>query len=400
MYFLTDWIKRIDFDRMRSERIRKVSEEMALFGLDGLLALRAENIRYLTGLRPGWFPYFQIRNAALFMPNKDPVCFVDEADLEHRRRTIYWLKEENIRSFFRIDDQICREKGIRTLVEAIRDFGLTQGRIGVDILTLPILNSLKKAFPKVDFVDGDGCVKKARMIKNQEEIKAMRLSSICVDMGMNALMRSAKPGRRECELLGEATRIYCSLGMEIAQCQSIVASGEENLVPLARFASDKIVRHGELVFVDIGGCFNGMYAEMTRTFICGTPNPDQKKIYQTVYKALKAVIDAMKPGASSEEVYEAQLEVYRRENMERFAHLTLLGHGIGIGGTEPPSFGDPSITTNRFELKPGMVFSIEPTLIVPGVAGGGGVRIEDEILITEDGNEVLTKTPYDEKLLS
>ena len=109
----------------------------------------------------------------------------------------------------------------------------------------------------------------------------MKISSVCADLGMNALIKAAKPGRRECELLAEATRVYFSLGMEIAQCQSIVASGEENLVPLARFAPDKIVRYGELVFVDIGGCFNGIYAELTRTFVCGKANKGIASLLKT-----------------------------------------------------------------------------------------------------------------------
>ncbi len=399
MQFLTDWTTQVDFDRMRTERLKSINAKMSEFGLDGLITFRVENTRYLTGLRPAWFPYFQIRYATLFRPGVAPICLIDEGDLEHRRRTMVWMKSENIRLLPRLDDAVWRNKGIDALTAAAADLGL-KGRIGIDILTLPILEGLKKALPGCQLVDGDECLKEARKIKNAEEIKAMKASSLAVDLGMTSVIRAARPGIRECELLGEATRTYCGLGMEIAQCQSILASGEENLVPLARFATDRLVRHGDLVFVDIGGCFNGIFAELTRTFICGKPNDTQKKIYGTVFRALKAVTEAMRPGASSDEVYEAQLKVYRSEGMEKYAHLTLLGHGIGIGGSEPPSFGDQSLTTRPFVFQPGMVLSIEPTLIVPGVPGGGGVRIEDEILITETGNEVLTRTPYDEALLS
>ncbi len=399
MYFITEWTKRIDFDLMRSERVKRATKIVNEFGLEGVLCFRVENIRYLTGLRPGQFFYYQIRNAALFRPGKDPICFVDEGDWEHRRKTMYWMQEKNIRPLPNLDEALGRGKGIPLLTQAMNELDLTKGRIGIDMFPMLVLNDLRKAMPKVEFVDGDECIKEARKIKNSEEIKTMRVSSLCADLGMNAVVKGTRPGRRECELLGEAARVYYGLGMEIAQCQSIMASGE-NTVPLARFAPDKIVRGGEIVFADIGGCFNGIYAELTRSYICGEPNAQQKKIYQTVYKAQMAVIESMKPGVMSDQIYEAQLNAYRKEGMEEYAHLTALGHGIGTGGIEPPYFGDPRLVTKPFELKANMVFSIEPTLIIPGVKGGGGIRIEDEILITENGNERLTRFPYDEKLLS
>jgi Xaa-Pro aminopeptidase len=400
MYFITDWVKRIDFDRMREMRLKTLREKMVKNGLDVLLSLRPENIRYITGLRPIWFPYVQFRNLSILTQEGDPLLFVDEGDYLHRQKVMYWLPPQNIFPLPILDIPEMLNSTLNILKQKLSEMGVSEKRIGVDLLNMGILEGIRHALPKAQIIDGDECVKEARMIKNEEEIKALRVSSICVEMGFHSAIKAIKPGRRECEILGEASRTFTSLGMEVAQCQSILASGEENLSPLARFATDKIIQNGELVFMDMGGCFNGMFAEATRTVVCGKPHPKQKDIYKIVYEALQEVVCHMKPGKTSEEAHNAQLKVYQKYDMEKFAHLTLLGHSIGLGGSEPPNFGDPTISGNVFEFKPGMVFSVEPTLIVTGVPGGGGVRIEDEILITETGNEILTKIPYDEMLLS
>jgi Xaa-Pro aminopeptidase len=373
---------------------------MARNGLDALLVLRPENIRYITGLRPIWFPYVQFRNLSILTEEGDPLLFVDEGDYLHRKKIMYWLPPQNIFPLPILDIPEMLNSTLNILKQKLFEMAVSEKKIGVDLLNMDILEGIRQILPKAQLIDGDECVKEARMIKNEEEIKALRVSSICVEMGFHSAIKAIKPGRRECEILGEASRTFTSLGMEVAQCQSILASGEENLSPLARFATDKIIQNGELVFMDMGGCFNGMFAEATRTIVCGKPHPKQKDIYKIVYEALQEVVCHMKPGKTSEEAHNAQLKVYQKYDMEKFAHLTLLGHSIGLGGSEPPNFGDPTISGNVFEFKPGMVFSVEPTLIVPGVPGGGGVRIEDEILITETGNEILTKIPYDEMLLS
>ena len=400
MYFITDWVKRIDFDRMREMRLKTLREIMARNGLDALLVLRPENIRYITGLRPIWFPYVQFRNLSILTEEGDPLLFVDEGDYLHRKKIMYWLPPQNIFPLPILDIPEMLNATLNILKQKLSEMGVSEKKIGVDLLNMDLLEGIRQILPKAQIIDGDECVKEARMIKNEEEIKALRVSSICVEMGFHSAIKAIKPGRRECEILGEASRTFTSLGMEVAQCQSILASGEENLSPLARFATDKIIQNGELVFMDMGGCFNGMFAEATRTIVCGKPHPKQKDIYKIVYEALQEVVCHMKPGKTSKEAHNAQLKVYQKYDMEKFAHLTLLGHSIGLGGSEPPNFGDPTISGNVFEFKPGMVFSVEPTLIVPGVPGGGGVRIEDEILITETGNEILTKIPYDEMLLS
>jgi len=384
---------------MREMRLKTLREKMVKNGLDALINLRPENIRYITGLRPNWFPYVQFRNLSVLTQKGESLLFIDEGDFPHRKKVMYWIAPECIMPISLLEIPEMLRSTLNIIRKKLFEKGVSDKRIGLDLLNMDILEGLQKVFPKAQFIDGDECVKEARMIKNEEEIKAMRASSICVEMGFHSAIKAIQPGKRECEILGEASRTFTSLGMEIAQCQSIVASGEENLSPLARCATDEWIQNGELVFMDMGACFNGIFAEATRTVVCGKPHPKQKEIYRIVYEALQRVFDYMKPGKTSEEAFHAQFKVYQRYDMEKFAHLTLLGHSIGLGGSEPPNFGDPTISGNVFEFKPGMVFSVEPTLIVPGIPGGGGVRIEDEILITEKGNEILTKIPYDETLL-
>lgn len=398
MYFITDWTKRVDFDRLREKRIENLRQKMKERNMTALLAFKNESIRYITGARPLWFPIAMIRSAAMITLQGDPICWVMGGDWAHRQATMYWLKPENVRPLAPLEDRVLIEKNIGDLGKGFEELGISGGRIGVDLLTFDLLEGLRKMLPKAEWADGDECVRAARLIKNEEEIKLMRMASACVDIAFEAGIKAVSPGRRECEILGEGHRAMYDLGMEIPQCNSIVASGE-NLSPLARFASDRIIRNGDLVFMDLGGCFNGMFAEATRTVICGRPNAEQKKVYRTIYESMQAIIRVMRPGKTNADVYEALAGVFKKHGYEKYSLFTIMGHSIGIAGWEPPTMGQPEVTGAVFTLEPGMIFSIEPTLIVPDVPGGGGVRLEEEILITETGNEVLTKAPYDERLL-
>jgi Xaa-Pro aminopeptidase len=400
MYFDVDWTKRVDFDLIRSHRLARLQEQMKANELDGVMSFRAEHIRYSTNMRPLWWPItFTDRNCALVPGAGDPVLYVTSGDAARCRDTMYWLPQENIRPCGTMGDYgIAKSMVSNEFAPTARDLGFASGRIGVDATNLHILRELEAELPDAEFVPADHVFQAAMAIKHPEEIKCMRVSNKMSELAHQRAVDFIKPGVRECEVLGVVMDTFYSFGMEVPQCNLIVASGE-NTAPIHRFASDRIIHRGDLVFMDLGGCFNGYFSDVTRTIVVGKPNEEQVRIYRAVYDSIEATRQTMKPGATNTEVNEAAREAKTRHGFE--GYLGVLGHGIGVSAFTPPLIGDISATGEEvFEFEPGMTFSIEPTVTVPGVPGGGGARIEDCFLVTEDGNELLSaNVPYCEKLL-
>ena len=402
MDFAIDWTKRIDFDLLRRERTKSLSEQIKKHKLDAILCFKAENLRYMTGYRPLWWPIsFLTRNAGIMVADKEPILFPTSGCYERCRDTMYWMKKKNIRPLATMEDPgIVEEEIKKKFVPAFKELGITKGKVGIDHVSMLTLMKLKEAFPKADFVNGDHCVLDAQVIKNSEEIKCMRASSQMAAIAMDRAIRAIGLGVRECEILAEAMHaMYCN-GMEVPQCNLIVTSGD-GTAPLRRFASDRQIRQDELVFMDLGGCFNGYFSDFTRTVIFGKPNAQHKKIYRAVYEMMNEIKRTLIPGNTNADVNKAARQVVIDHGFKGHDYLGLLGHSIGVTGLTYPIVGEIAAMSEReVVLKPGMIFSLEPGIFIPGVPGGGGVRLEDTILVTEGGNEVLTTTPYDEKLLS
>ena len=403
MDFAIDWTKRIDFDLMRKERVKSLSEQIKKHELDAILCFKAENLRYMTGYRPLWWPIsFLTRNAGIMVADKEPILFTTSGCYERCVESMYWMTPENIRPLATMEDPgIVVAEVEKKFKPAFEELGITEGRIGIDHVSMLVLLKLQEAFPKAEFVNGDHCVLDASAIKNSEEIKCMRESSHLATFAMDRAMKKIGAGVRECEVLAEAMHSLYDNGMEVPQCNLIVTSGD-GTAPLRRFASDKKINWNELVFLDLGGCFNGYYSDFTRTTIFGKPSDLQKKIYKAVHGMMMEIHRTMVPGASNSDVNNAARKVVVDSGFKGRDYLGLLGHSIGVTGLTFPIVGEIAALgkENELELKPGMIFSMEPGIFIPGTPGGGGVRIEDTILITEDGNEVLTQYPYDEVLLS
>ncbi|KUO71932.1 MAG: hypothetical protein APF77_04580 [Clostridia bacterium BRH_c25] len=400
MNFAVDWVDRVDFVKMREMRTERLRQTMKKHDLDALITFRAENIRYMTNMRPLWWPIsFLSRNASMMTQTSRPVLYVTSGDAPRCVATMTWMKPEEIKPCGTMEEPGIVDTMIKQFVETLKEQGFTTGRIGVDAGTFVMLEKLKAALPNCEVVDGDACVIEAKAVKNAEEIKLLKQSSKIAEIGMQKAIDSIRTGVRNCEVLAEVMKVFYSFGMEVPQCNLIVTSGEET-APLHRFASDRTIRYGDLVFMDLGGCFNGYFSDFTRTVIHGKPNDMQKRIYAAVYEEMMTVQELLKPGHTNEEVNIAARNIIKKHGFEEWGFHGVLGHSIGVSGLEAPLIGEIAATGGDvFEFVPGMCFSCEPAILVPNIPGGGGVRLEDTILVTETGNEILSRHPYSDELL-
>jgi Xaa-Pro aminopeptidase len=378
-----DWEQRIDFARLREERLVKAQKALEDSEADMLFVFRTEDARYLTGYRHHLGPTPLLGNATVVL-NADtpPVLFT--MDYEHCRARMPWLKDEYLqpRANFRED------VGIRKWADSVEAVvGDLKGKtIGVDLWTPTLEEGLRRALPETKFVDGYKILMDAKIIKTDDEIACLKIANAITEAGMDAAQKALKPGARECEVLAAAWYTMTAMGSEWTQCSNIVASGPYT-APYRRFTSDRVIRVGDPVIIDIGGCFNGYWGDLTRTWICGDIDPTdaQRELHQKCYDAVWDSCAASVAGNTTADVFDAA-DPYV---------LDSLGHGSGMAPWEPPYFS-PHTKEDPTELKVGMQFNLEPYAGEPGI---GGFRLENNLVVTEGAPDVYTTYPFEERLV-
>ena len=381
---MVDWEERIDFARLRRERVRKAQQAIAGSEADVLFVFRTEDARYLTAYRHHLGPAVVVGNATVVLTAEDaPILFT--MDEEHCKARMPWLGPDQVqpRANFR------EPAGVVEFADRVQGLlGTLDGKtIGVDIYSPGMAETLAAAFPNSRFVEGYEILLHAKQIKTEDEVFCLKIANAMTEAAMDAAVRFLKPGVRECEVLALAWKTMTDLGSEWTQCSNIVASGPYT-APYRRFTSDRIIRLGDLVIIDIGGCFNGYYGDFTRTWVCGdvAPTEAQIDVHQRCYDALHRGAAACVPGNTNAQVVEAAGEEHV---------LSSLGHGSGLNPWEPPHFSVTS-KTDPMVLQANMVANLEPYYGVPGI---GGVRLEHDLVIRSDGPEIYTTYPFDDRLV-
>jgi Xaa-Pro aminopeptidase len=397
--FQVSYEARADLAALRQKRVARAQREREQAQLDALLVWKDENVRYLTDLRAQLIAgKTTALNGALLTPDKPPILFCSGGEHDRARRTMPWIHEMHMIPIIEerslIEGFVCN-----ILSPVLHEHQLARAHIGMDEANTSLMECIAKHLPEVRIQDGDTAMQRARKIKLPEEITLLEEATALADAVTATAVAAAAEGVRECEVAGEAMRTLFRLGGEYAHVMTPFVASGEHMSPPHRISSDKLIRHGDLVFVDIGANWNGYFGDVARTTVCGKPSRQQQEIFTAVYEALRAGIAKMRPGCTNQDAAQAILQTADKHKLgDRFLSL-FIGHGVGIGANEPPYIGETLPGAPVYEFEPGMVFAVEPLIWVEGVRGGGGVRLEEMVLITEGEAHVMSRAPFEEKLL-
>ncbi len=397
--FAVDWEDRYDFAELRRQRVAKAKEALRASDTDALLVWKDENVRYLTALRAQLIAGKTTSlNGALLAGEDDPVLLGSGGEIDKVRFGMSWIGEAHavpIMEQRELVDGFVRD----ILTPILGERGLLASRLGVDQANVSFIESMRQHLPDVELVDGDTVMQQARWIKTDLEIAVIEEACAIGDAVTQRALDETRAGRRELEVAGDAMQTLFHLGGEMAHVITPFVASGEHMSPPHRLATDKLIRNQDLCFIDIGAMWNGYFADIGRTTIVGRPSQEQKTIYTAVYQGLLAGLEKMRPGFTNADCADAIIAKIGDYDLQDHLFSLFIGHGIGMGANEPPYIGETLPGATTYEFQPNMVFAVEPLVWVPDVRGGGGVRIEDMVLITDDAPRVLSRVEYEERLM-
>ncbi len=333
-------------------------------GVDALLVLKTENRRYVTG--------FTGTAGLAFVTVGEALLAVD-------------FRYEQQAALQAPTCQVLRGGAdpVVALVEAVRAREVR--RIGFESEFVPYaqVERLREKLAPAELVPLPD-VDRIRWVKDAEEIAAISQAAEIADAAFAYILDILRPGRTEREAAVELEVYMRRSGAERISFESVLASGPRSAFPHGR-ATDRVMAVGDLVTLDFGAVYEGYASDLTRTIVLGMPDDRQRQVYQVVLEAQQRALAALRPGVSGRQVDEVGRSVIAAAGFgEAFGHA--LGHGLGLDVHEGPRLSPRDDTV----LEPGMVLTVEPGIYLPG---WGGVRIEDDVVVTAHGGRVLTHAP-------
>ena len=389
--------KVVDFPRLRRERLAKVQREMQARDLGALVLTDIMNIRYCTGISvmPLWTAV-NLAHYTLVPAQGEPVIF--EYPMSAFFVKQFWSEVRPAKYWqARFADELAPDKSDEWAAEikdVLKGWGAADSKIGIDCLDFYGFTALQKQGLRL--ADADLAIEAARILKTPDEIELIRQSATVAKVALFDMERAIRPGMTENELLATFWHRMIALGGEHCFTRLLASGYKTN--PWFHEAGSKMVRPGDLVGIDtdmIGP--EGYVCDISRTFLCGdAPTSIQKEAYRVAHDYIQATIELIQPGVSYHEFIN-RLQPLPEEYREQ--QYTTVVHGIGTDD-EPPFIPFPGGTWRNMpegEFQPNMVVSVE--CYAGKVGEQDGVKLEDEVLITEEGPVVISLYPYEQKFM-
>jgi Xaa-Pro aminopeptidase len=392
-----DFEERVDFARLRTYRLGRVRQALEASDLGALLCFDTNNIRYTTGTQIGEWARDKLIRYSLLTRTGEPVVWDFGSAARHHRLYCPWLEPGNSRAGLNglrgaiPPDVGLFERSAQEIAGLLAEQGVADLPIGVDVCEPPMLFALQRAGLTVQ--DGQQVMLSAREIKSADEIALLTTAAAMVDGAYQLITELLKPGIRENEIVAEVNRLLYSMGSDDVEAINAVAG--ERCNPHPHNFSDRLIRPGDQAFFDIIHSFNGYRTCYYRTFSVGRHTPAQRDAYKRARDWIDASIALVRPGASTDEIarsWPTAEEIGFADEMEAFG--LEFGHGLGVNGHERPVISRLNSLTHPAEIKEGMVFALET--YCPAADGFSAARIEEEVVVTRSGMQVLTLFPAEE----
>jgi Xaa-Pro dipeptidase len=366
---------------MKEERLTRFRTLMQAEKLDYFVLFIGPSFYYFTGLR------MQIheRPTLLFISaESSDAIFLPKLEFPNARAIL-----GDALGYYIYTDAEGWEKPFRNASEKLR---LNGKRIGIEFMHMRVheYDLLRRGAPEASFNDGTGIVAEVRMVKDEDEISLMKKAAEITEKALEATLYKIRPGATEEEVANENKLQMLRLGSGELWKQPIVTSGPRSAFPHAKTSGKKIAI-GEIVMIDTGATYQGYTCDLTRTFAVDQLDEELKKVHGIVHDAVSAVIGYKANAFTAQELDGVARQVINQKGYgEYFIHRT--GHGLGLEGHEPPYI----VQGNKMPLREGMTFTVEPGIYLPE---RGGVRIEDDVVVTKSGVEELTHFPRELRIL-
>jgi Xaa-Pro aminopeptidase len=395
-----DWEQRIDFDRLRRERLARVSDALKKSEMGALLCFDMNNVRYITHTHIGTWAQDKMSRFTLLTRDGDPILWDFGSAAKHHQLHCPWLGDRSRAGIPLLRGAMSPEMGraedvAKKIKVELEMRGLQNEPLGVDIIEPPILFALQKE--GITIVDGQQLMSDVRVIKTRDEISLLNMSAMMVDAAYHDLYMAMKPGMRENEAVGLVSKKLYDMGSEYVEAVNAISG--ERCNPHPHVFSDRILRPGDPVYYDILHSYMGYRTCYYRCFTIGYASHAMRDAYKRCREYLDAAISLIQPGRTTAEVAAVwpKAQEFGFPN-EEAAFALQYGHGIGLAIWEKPVISRLVSLDHPHTFKPGMVFALET--FWPSTDGWSAARIEEEIVVTETGHEVITRFPADQLLVA